>query len=205
MFLQVPVPSQPVNSKIKITFRDKSIDNVKRLKEELAVFDWNLDQFGDLNDKVNYFNSMLNKLYTKHCPLKIKYISEKRLRKPWITSDILEHIRLKSHFFKLYKSGLISKNENNHYKNRCHTIIRQAKRNYFHNYFNDYKSNMKKYWAGIKSLIGKNNKHVKKKIIESLVVDNCEITGEKELATAFNDHFSGVADNLEKELSLIHI
>lgn len=151
------------------------------------------------NGKVTYFDNTLNELYRKHCPIKIKYISVKRLHKPWITNEILEQIRLKSCFFKLYRRGLISKNENNYHKNRCHTIIRQAKRNYFHSYFNNYKSNMKKYWAGIKCLIGKGNKR-KGNTIDSLVIDNCEIVDEREIAAAFNNHFSEIAHNLEGKL-----
>ena len=107
--------------------------------------------------------------------------------------------KLKSCYFKLYRRGLISKEENNYYKNRCHTAIRQAKRNYFHRYFTNYKSDMRKYWKGIKNLIGKTERRDRGKI-DSVKVDNCELTDERNIATAFNNHFSTVAHRLANEL-----
>ena len=70
---------------------------------------WNFDIYEDTNSKVRYFSDTMNELYVKNCPLKTKYLSEKRLCKPWLTGEILDKIKAKSNFFKLYKRGLISK------------------------------------------------------------------------------------------------
>ena len=200
VFVCVPVPpSRLIDDKVKVTFRDQSNDNMIKIRDELFNYDWNLDQFSDLNEKLRCFSDSLNYIYVKNCPLKVKFISRKRLGKPWISNYVMENIKLKSHYFTLYKRGVISKNMNNYYKNRCNSIIRQAKRNYFHSYFNKYKHDMKKYWAGIKRVIGQDIK-CNRRQIKSIVVDGRSIADEKGMACAFNEHFSTVATKLESIL-----
>ena len=102
-------------------------------------------------------------------------------------------------YFKLYRRRLISREENNFYKNRCHSAIRQAKRNYFHRYFTNYKNDMRKYWRGIRNLIGKTDGRDGGRI-ECIKINDCKITDEANFANGFNSHFSTVARRLANEL-----
>ena len=118
---------------------------ITNLTHELSQFLWNFDIFDDLNGRVRYFSQCLNKIYTKNCPLKIKNVSRRRLSKPWLTDEILDLVRLKYRYFNRYKRGIISKASNNVLKNQCKSIIRRARRNYYHEYFQNHRNDMKRY------------------------------------------------------------
>ena len=111
---------------------------------------------------------------------------------------MLEHVKTKLYYFKLYRRGIINKQMNNFFKNKCNTVIRQAKRVYFHDYFAKYKHDMKRYWAGIKDIIGQGSKG--SNCIGSVIKDCVEVRDKYEIATAFNEHFATIAHKLEREL-----
>ena len=66
-------------------------------------------------------------IYCKSCPLKIKYVSQKRLDNPWLTSGNLKSIEMKSFYFKQFILGLIDDNFYKMYKNRSTVVIKNAK------------------------------------------------------------------------------
>jgi hypothetical protein len=82
--------------------------------------------------------------------LKTKYISEKRLHKPWLSAGILKSIREKSKYFKLAKLGIISADFNRAYKNKLNIIIRAAKMKFYRESFENSCSDIKKTWLTIK-------------------------------------------------------
>lgn len=197
VFMKMPLPSQHRDCKIKISFRDRSSANLESFEQEISRFEFNFNQFSNINDKVRYFDNVLNELYKKSCPLKIKYVPQKRLSKPWLTREVLEQVKVKSNYYNLFKRGIISRRVNNMYKNRCNSTIRQAKRNYFNNYFHIHRNDMKRYWAGISELVGGGRRN---KTIDRLSVNNVIINDEIEMARIFNNYFAKVAINLEGDL-----
>ena len=62
----------------------------------------------------------------------------------WYDIHILNCIRTKSNYFKLYKQGIIDKTTNDAYKKTLFKTIRYAKRKYFLEYFNLHTNNIKK-------------------------------------------------------------
>ena len=62
----------------------------------------------DLNSKFNLFYNEMDRIYKASCPIKTKVISSEKLKKPWITNEILASIRMKYDLFKIYKNGLAS-------------------------------------------------------------------------------------------------
>ena len=147
---------------------------------------------------MTYFINKLDNIYCKCCPLKIKYLSKKRIDKPWMTGEILALVKEKSTYFKLYKRGLITKAQNNLFKNELNSKIRRSKRNFYHNYFMKYKSDVKKYWKGIRSVVG--GRKCRNDTIKEITIDNRTITDPKIIADAFNAYFSTVAQNLHAAL-----
>ena len=71
------------------------------------------------------FIKTMNELYFKSCQIKYENLAKKRLDNPWLTSHIhqLIQIQLKSLYFKLFKVGTITKEENNLSKNKSKFII----------------------------------------------------------------------------------
>ena len=105
------------NETIKITFRDHSEENIIRFKECLSNISWDSQFVGDVNNKFIIFNNLIVSLYKSNFPLKTKNITKKHLSTPWITPHILNCIRIKSSYFKLYKQGIIDKTTNDYKKN----------------------------------------------------------------------------------------
>ena len=137
----------------------------------------------------------LRSMYVKCFLLQIKYVSSKRLSKPWVTPGILKSIKTKSHYFKLCKLGAIDRNLNNRYRNKLNSVIRQAKQYYLHKVFRDSTNNIKETWEIIRKLLsGKPSA----KSIKSLLVDNVAITDSSCIAESFNEYFVNVADDLER-------
>ena len=139
------------------------------------------------------FDKTLNQLYCQCFPEKIKYISGKRMNNPWISSDIMRAIKVKSSDFKLYKSGLMSRTEYTRYNNRLKNIIRLAKRNYYENKFELYRSDMKSTWKTIRSILGgKSTRGIK-----SIIVNGESVEDERIIADEFNNYFASVASELD--------
>ena len=63
--------------------------------------------------------------------MKIKTISEKRLKNPWVTDSTLGKIRQKSDNYRMYKAGLMSLVDHNREKNRLNKEIKRDKDAYF--------------------------------------------------------------------------
>jgi hypothetical protein len=101
---------------------------------KLAILDWAQKLKGDVNEKVEIFNSTVNKLYCSCFPLKTKLLSTKRLFKPWLTKGILNSIHTKAQYFKMSKLGIIDDKVNVAYKNRLTATIKAAKTQYYKKY-----------------------------------------------------------------------
>ena len=131
----------PVNESLrKITFRPFEEKNLDLLSDILAEFDWDSIMVGnDVNFLWEAFISKLNDLYCSCFPIKIKFISQKRISKPWVTLEIKRLIKQKSEYFKLYKMGLISRNTNNLFRNKTNSFISKAKSKYYLNLFKNAK------------------------------------------------------------------
>ena len=106
-----------------------------------------------INAETNFFISELNKLNVACFPLKVKFVSPKRLCKPWISSAILQSIKNKAKYFKLCKLGIISNELNRVYRNKLNSVIRLAKQTYFKKMFSDYRDDIRKTWKTIRVLL----------------------------------------------------
>ena len=96
--------------------------------------------------------STLNKIVNKHAPIKsLSKRMAKRQAKPWITEGIRTSIKLKNKF---YASGYNVK----YYRNKITSLIRISKKDYYHKFFNNNISNMRRTWEGINSLIHRKSK-----------------------------------------------
>ena len=113
---------------------------------KLCEVDWKSVSDRNVSLFTENFHKILDEIYQSCFPLTTKLISKKRISKPWFSAKIFNLVKLKSRNFRLYRLGLISREENNIVKNRLNSIIRSEKRRYFHKVFSDSVSNMKKTW-----------------------------------------------------------
>jgi hypothetical protein len=84
---------------VKITFRLHSDRNVNEYYNVLNDINWDFSHFDDINVKTSIFLDEINRLYCRYFPLKVKCVSIKRLRKPWLSSAIFNSIKTKSKYF----------------------------------------------------------------------------------------------------------
>ena len=110
---------------------------------------------------------------------------------------ILNFIRTKSNYLKLFRLGVISKNMKNKYKNILTSVIRNAKSNYYNDVFLRCKGNIRKTWSFIREISGKQNS---KHDIKSLIFDNRIVNSHGEMAEIFNNFFSTVAADLANNM-----
>ena len=186
------------NEKKRICFRDQSDINVNIFLNQLADIEWNFERYNEIDSKIDYFNDTLADIFNKSFPVKTKYVSTTCSKKPWLNASILKSISIKSKYFRLFKLGIIDRGTNDRYKKYVDRIVRKSKRQYYFNYFNGNRNDSRRSWKGIKNIIGRNT--VTLETVRSLSVNDCILTDEREIACAFNEYFSAVANDIISEM-----
>ena len=198
IFMLIPIDiDKNLNDKIKITFRDTSNINKISFLNEISSVDWDALQNNDVSIFTENFLSKINNIYTKNFPIRTKFLTKKRLNKPWLNREILNLTKAKSHYFKLLKNNLISLADNNMMKNRVNYAIRKAKSDYLKHKFNQYRTDVRKTWYLIRDLLGVVRN---KNIIKTILFNNVEYTDAFEMAQIFNNYFTQVANELEAQI-----
>ena len=93
----------------------------------------------------------------------------------------------KSHYFKLFKRGLISHHVYSETRNRINRLIDKAKLDYYKSYFS---SNFKypfKLWRGIKNLMDVN---IGSSSVKEISIDGNIFSDPVDIASKFNEYFS---------------
>ena len=181
---------------LKIKFRDRSAANYEKFLLACRELDFYFSST-DLDTNVNEFTAKINKLYCKCFPIKIKCVSSKRARKPWISDGIINSIRKKSDYYKGFKPKLISEVFYKQYKNIFTNVIRNAKRSFFTDKFNIYRNNMKATWNLLNKLIIRIKKG---KTISGITIDQADISDPNGIAQHFNEYFSRIPDFIDSKI-----
>ena len=193
-FISIPLFSiEPKEDLVKLTFRPYSDENFNLLAQHVTDFDWDSAFSGDTNSDFKIFIEKLNSLYCRCFPQKIKYVSRKKIQKPWITPRLLHLLKYKNLMFTLYRKGVVTDEMNKLCKNKIQNIIRKCKENYYLEAFEKCKCDMKKTWDLIKDLNGSNHSINK---IQSILCNGVEITDELSIANSFNNYFNSAASSL---------
>ena len=180
---------------IPLKFRDFSNENINSfLNEAEAIaqtFTYNEDE--DLNALHNSFKNWLEDILNRYFLIRRKYVGKKRMSTPWITKAILRCIDKKHRLYKLFKNGLIDRHYFTTYKNKLTRVLRMSKQFYFHNSFIKAKNDIKSTW----SIINKTLNRRKMTTVDSLTINNEEITDKSEICRTFNSYFVSIVNNLD--------
>ena len=187
------------DEKIQIKFRLNNDETRNEFRISLSNFNWTSIKSNDVNTYYENYLRTLNTLYCSCFPIKIKYISKKQYLKPWITPNIHNLISLKSKYFHLLKLGMVSKSENNQFKNRVKLIIQKSKNKYYNDYFLRNRNNLKDTWKMLRNLTSTNQSH---NSIKNIVVNGNILSSDTEIAETFNEYFCQLPCNLENNLPL---
>ena len=186
---------------IKMYKRDYSKFSEESFRDDVSIqnFDSKLD---DVNDQFKNFYFKLEGCVERHAPLKKLTPKEVKLEhKPWITNEIKKMIKIRDRIFQRKKrkpNNEEIKRLYNLFRNRVIRELKKSKKNYYTQYFEENKTNIKKTWDGIRSII--NIKNSKQTTINQIKVKDRVINNHKEIAETLNNFFVNVGPNTEKEI-----
>ena len=176
------------------TFRYRLINDTTLYNLSENLYDHDFSQILDMencSDSFSQFYTTLLNIYHESCPLKVKNVSPKQFRKPWITKVILSNIKKRQNYFSLYKDGKISSNEYKHFRNFVTYQIRNSKKEYYSKLFENYKNDIKSTWRLINKILRPNSKN-KRKSIKKIIHNNYTYTENKDIANVFNEFFCNI-------------
>ena len=188
------------DNKIKIEFRNFSVRNLDNFHHNTV----------DLQNKINDINTdnideaMLKteKVLMKNCntmfPKMTKIISKRRAEAPWITPDLAECINDKKLWLKASKDNPEHLETFKYYRKKLKYWLKFAKNLYFSKKLFSLENNMRKKWKILNDAQGRK----KKSSIESLLVNDAEITDTKQICNEFNNYFCSIAPSLVSQLPL---
>ena len=197
IFVHIPIQNKNIEKVRKIKFRLIDDASTDRFKNLISNFDWNSIACINLDSFTENLISKLNYFFCKCFHLKIKTIRTENSVNPWIGARCRKLIQAKSQYFQLFKLGLVSKQENNSFKNKVQKILSRQKLIYYQNLFERNKSNIGKTWQVINSLV---NRRTSNKNILKIIHNDREIFDSSEISEIFNNYFVSIAEKLESNL-----
>ena len=208
-FLIAPdIFSNPLSTKMNIFETDWSkFDQENFILDYLSV-DWeNLikSNCGNVDQSFVSFLAKFNSILDLYAPL--KKISKQKLKfrnKPWITLGLQKSISIKNHLLTKYikLKDVTLKNEAQikykQYRNLLSTLMKESKKSYFTNYFQNNLNDLKSTWKGIKNLISLKELP---NVAPSNIFDNGRSLAEpREIANTFNKYFVNVATDIQSSI-----
>ena len=169
-------------------FRNFSCENVKKFNrvKPLLLREYVVDMNSTADLEFDRFYEELKRTLDTFFPLCRKQSSLKKLRMPWITSEIIPLINKKHNLFRMLKSREVSYQYFKAYSNLLAIVIKVNKRNYFSNKFKVNEKDGKKMWNTINRLFGRKKKET---VCELKLDDGTTITNSLEINKHFNKFF----------------
>ena len=149
----------------------------------------------DCNESINKLDSIILKEYNNCCPIKVKTVSHRERKNPWISFEIKSLIRRRENFHKLLLQRKMSRMEYNRFRNFVTSKIKLAKKNYYYNLLESIKADIKKTWGVINKLLKPKNCQNKKQIASLKLGDNMH-SDSQSISNILNDHFASVGGNI---------
>ena len=168
-------------------------DSLFEFNSNLATKEINYHSF---NEIFQIFIQSIKNVINKHCPNKLISWKKQRLNKrPWITKGILNSIRKKQ---KIYKTHFLNGDNESRllykkFANKLNKTKFAAKKRFLLQQFDQNKSNPRKTWEVINSLLTKTKSKYSPTRIQ--VNDNV-LDSTSQIAENFNNYFCNIADNL---------
>ena len=195
MFVKKSSPSQ-----VSVSYRLINGGTLVSLRDSLLSHDFSdVYSCNNVDAAIVNLNSVIYDHFNVNCPIVNRTKSPKSISKPWITFDILSDIKRRQNLFVLLKNNKISTLAYKRFKNFVTNKIRNAKINFYSNKFNAYKSDIKKTWKLVNSVLkpGHNYKRIS---IKKLLIGDIETFDRGEIADSFNDFFINIGSNVAQSV-----
>ena len=171
---------------------------------DFSLLDWSFFHNFELStsDKFDNFYIKSVACIDSHIFKKKSHRNLKLRTKPWINGAIQKLMSYRDKLFIKMNNNPTESNKSLYQKFRNHAVSEQCKEksNYFLKYFEKNKTNMKKLWTGIKSIVNVKAKNQLSQI--SHLTDNgVHITDPVKMAHVFNQYFVIVGSNVDKPIT----
>ena len=194
--------------KIEMYERNFKYFNEREFQEELNRVNWEeilcLNQ-KDPNLSMNNLYKTLVYILDEHAPYrKISKREAKLKQKPWIDKEILKQMNKRDKILHKYqKSSNVDKKSSlyEEYKSLRNVVTkmkRDAKKNYYKEFFETNRTNLSLMWKGIRSIV--KIRSSSKRDITLIDVNGKKITDPKMIANFFNNFFVTVGTDIEKSI-----
>ena len=175
--------------KIRKMFYDFSYNNCIKFQENAAsLYENYAINSNDIDRETDLFIKFNNDLVKRYFPLKVKYISIKRLEMKWINKSILKLIDKKHKLYILYKKNELPSHVYKAYADLLAILLKSLRRDYYKSKLQETRDSHKT-WSVINEILGRNRKYNK---IKEIVFQGEKITDEVEISSRFCEHFSSV-------------
>ena len=186
----------------KTTFNGRSYRNYDTQNFIDFLDDQNWELFGHSEDPNTLWEIMLKNIKAAIdmlCPLKTFKI--KKYKEPWITQELIELIKDKDILLKRAKRSNLPEDWVNarRHRNDCLSKIRRAKSEFITSELDNNKSDSKKFWNNIKTVLPINNKSNKKILLTN--PDTNQDIHEADVAGYINDFFANIGPNLASDFN----
>ena len=128
--------------------------------------------------------------YKLCCPIKYKTLSNKDLKKPWISHEIISNVKKRQNYFALYCQNKIPKDFYAHIRNFVNGEIRRSKKDYYEHKLNAAKRDIKRTWCIINNIINTKNRRVEN-TVKQIIHDDVVHEDSGDIANMFNDTYIG--------------
>ena len=185
----------------KIGFTGRSYRFFDKEDFQWSLIDANWEAFYQSKDPNECWDLIEEKIrdFLNHtCPL--REFKVKEVREAWITDEILEEIKDKDYYLKIARTTrderdwALARRE----RNRVGKLVRTARANFVKEQQREFRSDPKKFWTTISSVIP-NNKQSQNiiRLVDKATGTEME---EKEVANSGNNFFSSIGSNLAEKL-----
>ena len=142
------------SSNIRIRYRCMSENNVTKFRSALENCDFGeVLSHASIDESIESFIEMLKLQYNEHCPIVTRDVSYKTSRKPWITAEILTHVKKRQAYAILYRQHKLPKDLYYNYRDFVTKLIRKSKSEYYLKKFKQNSDNIKGTWKIINDLL----------------------------------------------------
>jgi len=117
--------------------------------------------------------------------------------KIWVTKAIRVSIRHKTRLYKKYltRPSMANKLVYTNYKNKLVNLLKISRKDYYTNLLITENGSQQQIWKVYAELVGRKNKK-KSQDIKNLLIDGKKITGDTNIANAFNTYFANIGSEL---------
>ena len=181
-----------------ITYRPINESALSQIRYDLSQCDWEHLNTKSTEEAFNEFHNTVTSILNHNAPLKTVNAKSKMFKQEiWMTKGLLKSARTQA---RLYKKQLhTSKESPKHlhyikYRNLYNTLKRTAKKRYYSEQLNQYKTDIKKTWRILNELCNKNNN--KTTSCDSFHINNQEVTEPMAISNEFNRYFTNIGNQL---------